>query len=170
MLLSDVIEDYLRYIAQERGLAKKTVKGYQAWLHNLHAWMRSNGYPEPLLADFTTATVRRYFYDISGKGLRPRSLYGYMIPLRSFGTFLTAQGILGDNPAAVVRLPKKDAPIRKETSDSQRPRRQLVLRQLTPRFIERELGRRLRMNEFLINHRGFNTDSVIGLRGAHARF
>ena len=79
--------------------------------------MTENGYTEPNLEDFNETTVRRFFYAISSKGLRPRSIHGYMIPLRSFGTFLLDHKIRTDNPANCVTLPKKDAGLRKETGE-----------------------------------------------------
>lgn len=106
-------------MSHEQGATKTTLKGYHAYLHNYHRWMTENGYIEPTLADFNEATVRRFFYWISSKGLRPRSIYGYMIPLRSFGTFLMERKILADNPAMCVNLPKKDAGTRRESSEEE---------------------------------------------------
>lgn len=119
MKLLDTIEDYLRFLQHEQGAAKTTYKAYHAYLHHFHLWLTENGYPVPMLSDFDTPTVRRYFYHISSKGLRPRSVYNYMIPLRSLGTFLMEQGMYKENPAVALKLPKKDAAIRKETSEEE---------------------------------------------------
>jgi site-specific recombinase XerD len=119
MLLTDAIQDYLRHIAQERGLARKTVKGYQAWLHNLHGWMQANGCPEPYLTDFNLPTLKRYYYHMAGKGYRPRTLWSVLHPLRGLGAFLVANGALAENPAMQVVLPKKDAAVRLVTTDAE---------------------------------------------------
>ena len=117
MLLSDCIADYLRHIQFERGLTTKTVKGYQAWLHNFESWMTANGYPEPHLCDFTAPVLKRYFYHMAGRGLRPRTLWSVFHPLRGLGEYLMAQTALTENPAKTITLPKKDAAIRKTVSD-----------------------------------------------------
>ena len=104
MTLRESIEDYLRYLQYEQGAAKTTYKSYHAYLNNFYQWLTENGYPEPMLSDFQATTVRRFFYFISSKGLRPRSIHGYMIPLRSLGTFLVAQGILTENPTTTGLL------------------------------------------------------------------
>jgi integrase/recombinase XerD len=119
MKLMESIEDYLRFLQHEQGAAKTTYKSYHAYLLHFHQWLTQNGFPEPEFDAFTGSAVRRFFYHVSSKGLRPRSIYGYMIPLRSFGAFLVAQGIVPENPASVVKLPKKDAAIRKETSEEE---------------------------------------------------
>jgi len=117
--LIESIEDYLRYLQHEQGAAKTTYKSYHAYLLHFYQWLQANGYPDPTLDEFTGATIRRYFYHVSNKGLRPRSVYGYMIPLRSYGEFLVSQRILSENPATVVRLPNKDAAIRREASEEE---------------------------------------------------
>ena len=119
MTLQDTLDDYLRYLQHEQGATKTTCKSYHAYLQAFHRWLMENGYPQPALTDFNAATVRRYFYAVSGKGLRPRTMYTTIIPLRSFGAFLLAQGVFTENPALVVKLPKKDAAIRKETSEEE---------------------------------------------------
>ena len=113
------IEDYLKFLQHEQGATKTTYKSYHAYLRNYHQWLTENGYEEPTLNDFNDATVRRFFYWISSKGLRPRSIYGYMCPLRSFGSFLIAHKIRTDNPAMCVNLPKKDAGTRRESSEEE---------------------------------------------------
>lgn len=119
MLLSDCIEDYLRHIQHERGLSKKTVKGYQAYLHHFHAWLQANGYPEPRLTDFTLPVLKRYYYHQAGKGLRPRTLWTVVHPLRGMGEYLLSQGAIPENPAKQLVLPKKDAAIRLTVTDEE---------------------------------------------------
>ncbi|GDX40499.1 tyrosine recombinase XerD [Armatimonadota bacterium] len=119
MKLLESIEDYLRFLQFEQGVSKTTYKSYHAYLFHFHKWLIENGYPSPELKDYNTTTLRRYFYYVSGKGLRPRSIYGYMVPLRSYGAFLVEHGVLTENPASSIKLPKKDAAIRRETSEEE---------------------------------------------------
>ena len=119
MILIESIEDYLRFLQHEKGATKTTCKSYTAYLRNFHKWLINVGYATPALADFNNTTIRRFFYYVSEKGLRPRSIYGYMVPLRSYGAFLIEQNVLTQNPALTVKLPKKDAAIRQEASEEE---------------------------------------------------
>ncbi|MBC7528117.1 MAG: tyrosine-type recombinase/integrase [Chthonomonadaceae bacterium] len=119
MNLIDSIEDYLRFLKHEQGAALTTYRNYHANLFHFHRWLIENGYPTPVLSDYNATTIRRFFYHVAGRGLRPRTIYGYMIPLRSYGSFLVAQGVSTENPALTVKLPKKDAAIRQETSEEE---------------------------------------------------
>lgn len=119
MTLLESIEDYLRYIKHEQGVSKTTYKSYHAYLGAFVRFLTENGYPAPSLTDFNPATVKRFYYSITGNGLRPRSLYGYIIPLRSFGNYLVDHKVITDSPAHTIRLPKKDAAIRQETSEDE---------------------------------------------------
>jgi site-specific recombinase XerC len=61
--------------------------------------------------------VRRYAYHLSGRGLRPRTIRGALHALRARFGYLTERGVLAANPAAEVRLPKKDAATRLLVAD-----------------------------------------------------
>lgn len=119
MLLYTLIGDYLQALRVEQGAAATTQKGYTAQIRHFHTWLTANGYPEPILADFNAPVCRRFLYYLSGKGLRPRSIRSYFHPLKGFGEFLIRNGVLTDNPAKTVTLPKKDAALRKTITDEE---------------------------------------------------
>lgn len=119
MELYGVMEDYLRALKFEQGAAATTFKGYQAQLRHFHNWLMGNGYPAPVVADFNTPVLRRFLYYLGGKGLRPRTVRSYFHPLRALGEFLVANGLLKDNPAKALAMPKKDAAQRETVSDEE---------------------------------------------------
>lgn len=119
MTLINSIEQYLRFLQYEQGVAKTTLKSYKSYIRHFHTWLAENGYPSPALGDFNSVTVKRFFYYVCAKGIRPRSIHGYILPLRSFGAYLLNQNLIPENPALAVRLPKKDAAIRQETSEAE---------------------------------------------------
>jgi site-specific recombinase XerD len=118
MLLRDAIERYLRYIRFELGHSKSTCKGYRAYLlaYDRYAAVSS---PDPTLDEFNESSVRDYFYSVTERNLRPRTLHTVMIPLRSFGAYLLKQGLKPTNPALSVDLPSKGAARRREASESE---------------------------------------------------
>jgi|SRR5579884_280277 len=119
MLLADVIQDYLSFIKNERGLSFNTHKGYQTSLRYLCRWLQENGYPEPGIDTFTTLTLRRFLYALVGRSCRPRTIHGYFHSIKGLGEFLIAQGVLTENPAKALTLPKKDAAQRKMVTDEE---------------------------------------------------
>ncbi len=76
MILIDSINQYLQFLQYEQGVAKTTIKSYKSYLRHFHTWLTENGYASPVLEDFNIITVKRFFYYISAKGIRPRSIHG----------------------------------------------------------------------------------------------
>lgn len=119
MQLLSLAEDFLQYLRHEQNATPFTCRDYRSQLRHFFAWIAAHGYPQPRLTDFTTPLLRRYQYSLSGRGLRPRTIRGYMTALRSFGTFLCRNGVLAENPALSVRMPKKDAPLQHTVSEEE---------------------------------------------------
>ena len=120
MLLAARLADYITFIKFEKGLAAHSVEMYQSRLrHFVWHWLPGNGYPDPDLSTFTAPVLRRYLHAAGAKGLRPRTIRGMFCPIRSFGDYLVEKGIIAENPARTIALPKKDAPDRKYVSDQE---------------------------------------------------
>src|SRR5439155_22479070 len=66
-----------------------------------------------------SADVREYFYRLSRKGLRPRTLPGAICPVRNLFSLAIDRGYRQNNPAATLKLPKRDAPVRATVSDEE---------------------------------------------------
>src|SRR5579871_194181 len=136
MTLIDCINDYCNFITHEQGVTKGTVETYKSWLRHFYRWLQTNGYPEPMVEHFNTATLRRFLYAVSARGYRPRTIRGIFHPIRRFGAFLVTNGVLTENPAMKVGLPKKDAAIRLTVSDDEvRLLLEAVEKQHKPRLV-----------------------------------
>jgi len=119
MNLNDAIQDYFRFIQHEQGVTQATLETYKSWLRHFARWLETNGYPQPGLDAFNLPTLRRFLYDLSGRGYRPRTIRGIFHPLRSFGAFLVTNGVIETNPAKQVTTPHLDAAERKTVSDEE---------------------------------------------------
>jgi site-specific recombinase XerD len=117
MVLSEAIQDYGDYIRHELGHATTTFYSYRSWQRNFARWLAENGMPDPLVREVGVSLIRRYAYHLSGRGLRPRTVRGALHALRALFGYLTERGALAANPAAEVRLPKKDAATRRLVTD-----------------------------------------------------
>jgi site-specific recombinase XerD len=111
--LCQAVETYLAHIRHNLGHSPRTCATYASWLHNFQGWLADEGYDAPTAADFNTLTLNRYLHSHSQAGKRPRTIHSIFNPLRGLGVYLTETGILPDNPALAVKLPKKDAAIRR---------------------------------------------------------
>ena len=109
MLLSDVSADYLKHIRHERGLSPRTCCGYASWVHHFQKWLDANGYPNADVSAFSLPVLRRYLYHLSSRGLRPRTVFSAFHPIRSLGDFLLENGLVTENAAKALAMPKKDA-------------------------------------------------------------
>lgn len=117
MKFAHAIQDYFAYIEHERNVARGTLETYKSWLRHFHRWLEANGYPDAGLEVFNLPTLRRFLYDLSGRGYRPRTIRGVFHPLKGLGEFLITNGVLTVNPAKQVTMPKLDAAERKTISD-----------------------------------------------------
>ena len=112
-ILSQAIETYLAHIRHNMGHSPRTCATYASWLRNFQGWLAAEGYAAPTVADFNALTLNRYLHSHSQAGKRPRTIHSIFNPLRGLGVYLAETGILPSNPALLVKLPKKDAAIRR---------------------------------------------------------
>lgn len=119
MQLADAIQDFVNHITHERRLARTTVTGYGMYLKHFTGWLEQNGYTDATLEAFNTPTLRRYLYGLSSKGRRPRTIRGAFHPIIGLGAFLVSNGILKENPAKALTMPKKDAAKRLLVTDEE---------------------------------------------------
>ena len=120
MLLSEAIRDFGDYARHEQGHTPTTHLTYQSRQRQFARWLAAEaGLPDPPVRDVTANLIRRYSYSLSARSLRPRTIRGVLNALRALFTFLTASGALAADPAAEVRLPKKDAATRLLVGDEE---------------------------------------------------
>ncbi len=119
MLLSELLTDFLGYCKVERGMTKATLTTYGANLRHFLRYVAEQGEPAPTEKDFATPLLRRYQYSVSATGVRPRTVRSKINALRSWGTFLTQNGVIPENYALALKQPKKDAPWQDNVSDEE---------------------------------------------------
>jgi integrase len=104
--LNYALADYLRD-CQVRGLSRRTVVTYRTALQNLLASLPAPEGSTRSLDALTTPVIRQWVYSMVEKKLRPRTLRTRLIAVRSFCAFLAGQGLLPDNPALPLKLPRR---------------------------------------------------------------
>ena len=117
--LLDAARDYITYLKVERGFSRATTDSYNSWLNHFIKWLKENGYPQPDLSAFNTMVLKRFFYELSGRGYRPRTLRSAFYPLIGMAKYLIMVGAIKDNPTASIMFPKKDAAQRLTVSEQE---------------------------------------------------
>jgi integrase/recombinase XerC len=117
MVLSDAIAEYWEYAQGEEGHTKATLFTYRGWLKNFGKWLEGQGFSDPEVSEITTNLIRRYSYSLTGRKLRPRTIRGALHAIRALFGFLVTVGILSQDPSREVKLPKKDAAVRRTLDD-----------------------------------------------------
>jgi integrase/recombinase XerC len=102
------IDQFLRYLAVERGASRHTVRGYRADLADCSRFLASRRLGSVLHAD--ARMLRTYLANLHERGLARTSMARRLATLRSFYRFLMRRGHARANPArelATPRLPKQ---------------------------------------------------------------
>jgi integrase/recombinase XerC len=102
------IEDYLRYLRAERDASVYTLRNYRVDLDQFLAFLRerqpSGVAPDPTAIDHVA--IRGFLARLAAAGLSRASVSRKLAALRSFFRFLSRQGRVAANPAALVQAPR----------------------------------------------------------------
>jgi integrase/recombinase XerD len=126
--MENLVEDFLQYLRHERGQAAHTQKTYAALLNRFVRWARGQGLQDwksielPHLLAFLQAESQRA--TTPGKRpttgrLSPESLYLEIAALRAFYRFAESEGLLPQNPAEQLSLPRRWKRIPKSLSSNE---------------------------------------------------
>jgi len=92
------------HLATERRMAPSTRYHYAREVRSLIDWAETQGIGD--IASTDSRMIRDFIADSHRGGLSTRSLRRRLSAVRGFFAFLTREGLLADNPAAVVAMPR----------------------------------------------------------------
>lgn len=100
-----LVEDFLGYMAVERGASGNTVSAYRRDLTTYADFLLERGVaaPDAIVRDDVTAFVA----SLQASGLAPSSVERKVAAVKSFHKFLVRDGITANHPTASMPLPKK---------------------------------------------------------------
>lgn len=98
--LGATIEQFLLYLAAERGLSSHYRSSVRQSLTHLRRYLQQRSIPPDEVQD---ATLVEYHHDLLAEGLAASSARIMMVHVRIFFRYLAAQHILPANPAALVQ-------------------------------------------------------------------
>jgi integrase/recombinase XerD len=101
--LSPHAEEYLSWLAVERGRSPNTLAAYRRDLAGYEAWLRERDIG---LTDVTEDLVASYVGDLRDSGLRPASVARSLSAVRNLHRFLVDEGTASTDPAGDVAAPR----------------------------------------------------------------
>lgn len=105
MDLSKAREEYLGYLAIERGSSSHTVEAYGRDLARYVSWLAGEGIEEP--DGVSREAIERYLQELAKQGLAAASVERALSAIKGFHRFMVAEQISTSTPAAALPLPKK---------------------------------------------------------------
>ncbi len=112
-----LLSRYLTYLRIERNASPATISTYKPELEKFLLYLLRNDTQE--IKDVKVSKIREYIYKIKEeRNLSSISICTKIAILKSFFNFLASDGIINENPAARIKLPRRDKPIPKVVSEA----------------------------------------------------
>jgi len=102
--MNHFIDDYLNFLAVERGISHNTTEAYSRDLNRLLTFMQSCGIAA--VRDISADHLIRYMSDLRNGGLSVRSVNRNLAAVRGFYKFLLREGVVEKNPAVHIGIAK----------------------------------------------------------------
>lgn len=102
--MNELLESFIKHLSDERNYSEHTVKAYRGDLENFRDFLLKE---EKDIEDADVATINAYVSTLYGKN-SPSSVERKVSAIRSFFSYLVRKGIATQNPAKLVRTPKKE--------------------------------------------------------------
>ena len=103
LVLTRESEEYLSWLAVERGRARNTISAYRRDLLAYEAWLTEQGLAP---TDVTEAEVQRYVAHLLASGRRPTSIARALSAVRNLHRFLVDEGSAEADPTGDVATPR----------------------------------------------------------------
>lgn len=107
MDLARAREEYLSYLAVERGSSRNTIDAYGRDLARYEAWLAERGVTRP--DDVTLSLIEDFIAELSAHGLAASSVERAASAVKGFHRFMLADEIASTLPTADLPLPAKPA-------------------------------------------------------------
>ncbi len=101
--MNELLESFIKHLSNERNYSKHTVKAYRSDLESFRDFLTKR---EKRVEDTDVATINDFISTLYGKN-SAASVERKISAIRSFFSFLVRKNLMAQNPAKLVRSPKK---------------------------------------------------------------
>ena len=102
--MNELLKSFIKHLSDERNYSEHTVKAYRGDLENFRDFLLKE---TKKIEDADVATINAYISTLYGKN-SPASVERKVSAIRSFFSFLVRKDLVAQNPAKLVRTPKKE--------------------------------------------------------------
>ncbi len=120
--MKEAIDNFLDYLAVEKGFSENTIFAYRNDLHQLAGFVEEEAAKRgtiPPWAAFDRQAMMSYLLDLKGRGYAATTIARKVAAIKSFFGFMVAEGALKDNPTRDVASAKVGKSLPKPISISQ---------------------------------------------------
>ena len=96
------VEDFLTWLASEKGRAPTTLNAYRRDITTFIGWLTKY---KLTLSEAGTKDLAKYIAFLKEKGRAPSTVARATVAVRSLYRFLTIEGLLPEDPTAVLDVP-----------------------------------------------------------------
>jgi len=98
------IEDFLEYIASEKGLSKNTIEAYSLDISALNAFLKTKGLHS--ITDVKDSHIIGFLADLKSKKYKSSTICRKFIACKVFFKFLKREGVIDEDPCFYLETPK----------------------------------------------------------------
>ena len=120
--MKEAIDNFLDYLAVEKGFSSNTIVAYRNDLHQLASFVEEEAAKRgtiPPWAAFDRQAMMAYLLELKGRGYAATTVARKVAAVKSFFGFMVAEGILKDNPTQDVASTKVGKSLPKPISIAQ---------------------------------------------------
>jgi integrase/recombinase XerD len=98
------VQAFLDHLSVERGLSPRTLDAYGRDIRRLEAFLLEQGIARP--GEVTAAELREFVYRLKDDGLQPTSIRRTLSAVRTYFSFLLAEGLVVSDPSERLEPPR----------------------------------------------------------------
>jgi len=120
--VKEAIDSFLNYLGVEKGFSSNTIDAYRNDLHQLASFVKEEAARRGTILPWTgfdRQSMLSYLSDLKQRRYAPTTVARKVAAIKSFFSFLVAEGIIRDNPTRGVPSPKVGKSLPKPISVSQ---------------------------------------------------
>ncbi|MCL5879022.1 MAG: site-specific tyrosine recombinase XerD [Deltaproteobacteria bacterium] len=117
MDIDNAIDNFINYIASEKGLSRNTISSYSTDLKKFSDFMHSAGITD--VSGIKTDGILDFLKSLKTNRLSSSSVVRYQVTIRNFFRFLLKEGVLKKDPVHILELPQKDRKLPQVMNESE---------------------------------------------------
>ncbi len=117
MDIDNAIDNFINYIASEKGLSRNTISSYSTDLKRFSDFLHGAGITD--VSGITTDRILVFLKSLKTSRLSSSSVIRHQVTIRNFFRFMLKEGVLKKDPVHILELPKRDRKLPQVMNESE---------------------------------------------------